>query len=110
LLAGVKNFAQVTALRILLGLFEASNYGCLTLITSMYFTQREQGIRIAIWVCTNGVLPIIFIMIYWCAPRVSRPRYGPDPGAGVSATSPMPPSPPGASCALRRRLPLLSVS
>lgn len=40
------------ALRFVMGMFEAPALPCLTLVTVMWYDQREQGIRVAIWSST----------------------------------------------------------
>lgn len=77
------NFEQVAAMRFLLGcgrtrlgesataderldsVFEAALAPGLLLITTMYYTQREQPARFGYWTLLNGLLPIPFIVIYW---------------------------------------------
>ncbi|KAM0753792.1 MFS general substrate transporter [Meredithblackwellia eburnea MCA 4105] len=64
-MCGVKNFAGVVAMRLLLGIFEASLAPGLTLITSSWYKQREQPLRFGMWTVLNGVLPVPFLVIYF---------------------------------------------
>lgn len=53
--AATKNFASLTALRILSGAFEAIADPAFMLFTSMYYTREEQPSRISIWYMFNGI-------------------------------------------------------
>lgn len=62
---GAQNFATVMALRFLLGIFESSLVPGLLLITTMWYTHKEQPFRFGIWTVLNGVLPVPFLVIYY---------------------------------------------
>ncbi|KAI1651138.1 MFS general substrate transporter [Daldinia loculata] len=53
--AAAKDFAGLTALRILSGAFEAIADPAFMLITSMYYTREEQPSRISAWYAWNGI-------------------------------------------------------
>ncbi|KAL1897841.1 hypothetical protein Sste5346_003693 [Sporothrix stenoceras] len=49
------NFTVLTALRILLGLFEAVSQPTFLLLSSMWYTRSEQAVIVACWYGMNGV-------------------------------------------------------
>lgn len=53
--AATKNFAGLTALRILSGAFEAIADPAFMLFTSMFYTRAEQPSRISFWYAFNGL-------------------------------------------------------
>lgn len=53
--AATKNFAGLTALRILSGAFEAIADPAFMLFTSMFYTRAEQPSRISCWYAFNGL-------------------------------------------------------
>ena len=57
--AGVDNFAGAVAVRFFLGLFEAAVTPGFALITSQWYTKREQGYRTGIWFSFNGWAQIV---------------------------------------------------
>jgi MFS family permease len=62
---GAKGFASLAALRFLLGLFESVLVPGLLLITTMWYTHREQPARLGLWTVLNGALPIPFLVIFY---------------------------------------------
>jgi MFS transporter, ACS family, allantoate permease len=52
LMAATHNAAGLFALRFFMGMMEAPALPCLTLVTTMWYRKREQGIRVAIWSST----------------------------------------------------------
>ncbi|KAI5477381.1 MFS general substrate transporter [Pseudohyphozyma bogoriensis] len=60
----VKTFPQVFVLRLLLGIFESTMSPGLALITTMWYTQKEQPFRL------NGLMPIPFILFYYALGHV----------------------------------------
>jgi sugar phosphate permease len=52
--AGAKNFATLAVLRALSGAAEACSDPAFMLITSMWYTRRQQPIRIGLWYTANG--------------------------------------------------------
>ncbi|KAL9051457.1 MAG: hypothetical protein Q9162_005988 [Coniocarpon cinnabarinum] len=57
--AAVDNFAGAVAIRFFLGLFEAAVTPGFALITSQWYTKREQGFRTGIWFSFNGWAQIV---------------------------------------------------
>ncbi|KAJ5700968.1 hypothetical protein N7493_012014 [Penicillium malachiteum] len=52
--AAAKNFTQLAVLRVISGAAEASSDPAFMLITSMWYTRRQQPIRIGLWYTANG--------------------------------------------------------
>ncbi|PYH93562.1 MFS allantoate transporter [Aspergillus ellipticus CBS 707.79] len=52
--ATAKNFTQLTVLRVISGAAEACSDPAFMLITSMWYTRRQQPIRIGLWYTANG--------------------------------------------------------
>ena len=52
--ASVENYSGAIALRFFLGLLEASIFPGFVLVTSQWWTKREQSFRIGLWVSFNG--------------------------------------------------------
>ncbi|KAF2720976.1 membrane transporter [Polychaeton citri CBS 116435] len=52
--AAVENFSGAVAVRFFLGLFEAAVTPGFVLITSQWYTKKEQGLRVGIWFSFNG--------------------------------------------------------
>ncbi|KAJ5280685.1 hypothetical protein N7478_006057 [Penicillium angulare] len=52
--AAAKNFTQLAVLRVISGAAEACSDPAFMLITSMWYTRREQPIRIGLWYTANG--------------------------------------------------------
>ena len=52
--AAVNNFSGAVAIRFFLGLFEAAVTPGFALLTSQWYTKREQGFRVGIWFSFNG--------------------------------------------------------
>lgn len=50
-----RNFATLAALRALSGAAEACSDPCFMLVTSMWYTRRQQPVRIGIWYTANGL-------------------------------------------------------
>ncbi|KAB8346098.1 hypothetical protein FH972_023146 [Carpinus fangiana] len=57
--AAVNNFAGAVAVRFFLGVFEAAVTPGFALLTSQWYTKREQGFRTSIWFSFNGWAQII---------------------------------------------------
>ncbi|KAJ5788192.1 Major facilitator superfamily domain general substrate transporter [Penicillium paradoxum] len=53
--AAVKNYSGAIAIRFMLGVFEAGVTPGFALLTSQWYTKREQGSRVNIWFSFNGV-------------------------------------------------------
>ncbi|GAA5803984.1 major facilitator superfamily domain-containing protein [Helicostylum pulchrum] len=63
--AAATNFSQVTALRFLLGFFEAGVYPSLTLLVSTFYRRNEQAARLgAFWICNGFALVIGGLITY----------------------------------------------
>ena len=52
--ASAKNFAGLAALRAFAGAAEACSDPSFMLITSMWYTRRQQPIRMGLWYTANG--------------------------------------------------------
>ncbi|KAE8421712.1 major facilitator superfamily domain-containing protein [Aspergillus pseudocaelatus] len=52
--AAAKNFVQLAVLRVISGAAEACSDPAFMLITSMWYTRRQQPIRIGLWYTANG--------------------------------------------------------
>ncbi|KAJ5815189.1 Major facilitator superfamily domain general substrate transporter [Penicillium riverlandense] len=52
--AGVQNYAGAIAIRFFLGVFEAAVTPGFALLTSQWYTKKEQGSRVNIWFSFNG--------------------------------------------------------
>ncbi len=57
--AGVKDFGGAVAIRFLLGVCESAVTPGFALITSQWYTKREQGLRTGIWFSFNGWAQIL---------------------------------------------------
>ncbi|KAJ5155280.1 transporter [Penicillium capsulatum] len=57
--AATHNFAGAVAIRIFLGVFEAAVTPGFALLTSQWYTKKEQGSRVNIWFSFNGVGQIV---------------------------------------------------
>lgn len=57
--AAVKNFSGAVAIRFFLGLTESAVTPGFALLTSQWYTKREQGMRTGIWFSFNGVAQVI---------------------------------------------------
>jgi ACS family allantoate permease-like MFS transporter len=51
-----KNFSSLAAVRFFLGFFESCVSPGMILITSSWYRREEQTLRIALWVCSNGII------------------------------------------------------
>ncbi|KAF2753786.1 membrane transporter [Pseudovirgaria hyperparasitica] len=56
--AAVNNFSGAIAIRFFLGVFEAAVTPGFALLTSQWYTKREQGLRVGIWFSFNGFAQI----------------------------------------------------
>ncbi|KAH8152090.1 uncharacterized protein LAJ45_04084 [Morchella importuna] len=57
--AACKSFTGLLVARIFLGIFEAAIAPCLTIITSMWYTKKEQPARFGFWYCGLGLGQIV---------------------------------------------------
>ncbi|KAJ5218413.1 transporter [Penicillium cinerascens] len=57
--AAVKTFSGAIAIRFFLGVFEAAVTPGFALLTSQWYTKREQGSRVNIWFSFNGIGQIV---------------------------------------------------
>lgn len=53
--ASARNFTELAVLRALSGAAEACSDPSFMLITSMWYTRRQQPVRIGIWYTANGL-------------------------------------------------------
>ncbi|KAI0467198.1 MFS general substrate transporter [Xylaria cf. heliscus] len=70
--AACRNFADLVAVRTLLGVFEAVITPALILITSQWYTRRESTPRYGIWYCGLGAGQIIGGIVSFAAQHGSR--------------------------------------
>ncbi|KAH7149171.1 allantoate permease [Dactylonectria estremocensis] len=59
LIATSTNFAGISALRFLLGCAECIQLAAFAIITNMYYTRREQPLRLLCWYAMNGFATIV---------------------------------------------------
>ncbi|KAJ6496103.1 major facilitator superfamily domain-containing protein [Mycena sanguinolenta] len=57
--AACKNFAQLMVVRIILGMCEGSITAGFLVVTSMFYTRKEQTLRVGYWFLMNGFAQII---------------------------------------------------
>ena len=57
--AACNSFAQVAAMRFLLGFFEAGIYPALTLLISTFYRRSEQAARLGLFWIFNGIATIV---------------------------------------------------
>ncbi|KAJ7872763.1 major facilitator superfamily domain-containing protein [Mycena olivaceomarginata] len=57
--AACKNFAGLMVVRIILGICEGSITAGFLVVTSMFYTRKEQTVRVGYWFLMNGVAQII---------------------------------------------------
>lgn len=57
--AAARSFSGAVALRFFLGLLEASVSPGFALLTSQWYTKREQGFRVGLWFSMNGMAQVI---------------------------------------------------
>ncbi|KAK0391468.1 hypothetical protein NLU13_0969 [Sarocladium strictum] len=58
LFAVTENFGGAVTIRFFLGVFEAAVTPAFALLTSQWYTKKEQGFRTSIWFCFNGFAQI----------------------------------------------------
>jgi MFS family permease len=63
--SAAKNFATLAALRLLLGLVEACLGPAWVQLTSVFWTRKEQPLRMCIWLGCNGVSQMIGAGLSW---------------------------------------------
>lgn len=61
-MAGCKSFAGLAAVRFLLGMFEASILPSFMVMTSVWFSRKEQPIRTALWYNTFAGVRVCILM------------------------------------------------
>lgn len=71
-LAAVKNYSGALAVRFFLGVFEAAVSPGFALITSQWYTKKEQGRRTGVWFCFNGVAQIVGGLLAYGIARGTR--------------------------------------
>ncbi|KAI5461587.1 putative MFS allantoate transporter [Mariannaea sp. PMI_226] len=78
--AGVRNFGGAMVLRFFMGVLEASVTPGFALITSQWYTKREQGTRTGLWFSFNGVAQIFGgVVAYGVATGAQRHGYSMEP-------------------------------
>ncbi|KAH7231571.1 hypothetical protein FSOLCH5_005005 [Fusarium solani] len=63
--AAAKNFASLMVVRFLLGVFESCVQPSFIIMTSMWYTKREQSILTSLWYCMTGVQLMVGGIIAW---------------------------------------------
>ncbi|KAL1845344.1 hypothetical protein VTK73DRAFT_652 [Phialemonium thermophilum] len=63
--AAAKNFGGLMAVRFLLGLFEACVQPAFIVMTTMWYTKKEQSILTSMWYCMTGVQLMIGGILAW---------------------------------------------
>ncbi|KLO94698.1 allantoate permease [Fusarium fujikuroi] len=63
--AAAKNFASLMVVRFLLGMFESCVQPAFIIMTSMWYTKREQSILTSLWYCMTGVQLMVGGIIAW---------------------------------------------
>ncbi|KAF5989871.1 allantoate permease [Fusarium bulbicola] len=63
--AAAKNFASLMVVRFLLGVFESCVQPAFIIMTSMWYTKREQSILTSLWYCMTGVQLMVGGIIAW---------------------------------------------
>ncbi|KAB5518163.1 major facilitator superfamily domain-containing protein [Coniochaeta sp. 2T2.1] len=63
--AAATNFAGLMTVRFLLGIFEACVQPAFIIMTSMWYTKREQVILTSLWYCMTGVQLMVGGIISW---------------------------------------------
>ncbi|KAM0418613.1 hypothetical protein ACHAPT_012416 [Fusarium lateritium] len=63
--AAAKNFAGLMVVRFLLGIFESCVQPSFIIMTSMWYTKREQSILTSLWYCMTGVQLMVGGIIAW---------------------------------------------
>ncbi|KAH8596305.1 major facilitator superfamily domain-containing protein [Bisporella sp. PMI_857] len=65
--AAAKNFRALMVVRFLLGLFESCVQPAFIIMTSMWYTKREQAVLTSLWFCMTGVQLMVGGIIAWGA-------------------------------------------
>ncbi|KAG1146509.1 hypothetical protein G6F37_004637 [Rhizopus arrhizus] len=73
--AACSNFAQVAAMRFLLGFFEAGIYPALTLLISTFYRRSEQAARLGLFWVFNGIATIVGGLVSYGVATMG-PSYG----------------------------------
>lgn len=62
---GAQNFTVLMVLRFLLGMFESCMGPAWIVLTSMFWTRKEQPLRMCIWMGSNGIAQMGGVGISW---------------------------------------------
>ncbi|KAH8807803.1 major facilitator superfamily domain-containing protein [Xylogone sp. PMI_703] len=65
--AAAKDFKSLMVVRFLLGIFEACVQPAFIIMTTMWYTQREQAVLTSLWYCMTGVQLMVGGIIAWGA-------------------------------------------
>jgi MFS family permease len=76
-MAAAHNFAGLMVTRFLLGAFEASIAPTFIIITSMWWTRREQILRVNLWYSMNGIATILGSLLAWGLGHVESTKLKP---------------------------------
>ncbi|EON98225.1 putative allantoate permease protein [Phaeoacremonium minimum UCRPA7] len=63
--AAAKNFGALMTVRFLLGVFESCVQPSFIIMTSMWYTKREQSVLTSLWYCMTGVQLMVGGIIAW---------------------------------------------
>lgn len=73
--AGATNYHTLLTARIFLGIFEAAIAPCLMLISSQYYTKREQAPRFAVWYCGLGFGQILGGLVSFAFQHIANKQF-----------------------------------
>lgn len=72
--AAAINFAGITALRTLLGIFEAVCQPTFLIMSSMWYKREEQAFIVSCWYCMNGAQQIVGGLLAYCFSLIGNDR------------------------------------
>ncbi|EMF08909.1 2-ketogluconate transporter [Sphaerulina musiva SO2202] len=72
--AAAVNFAGITALRTLLGIFEAVCQPTFLIMSSMWYKREEQAFIVSCWYCMNGAQQIVGGLLAYCFSLIGNDR------------------------------------
>ncbi|KAH6715701.1 major facilitator superfamily domain-containing protein [Leptodontidium sp. MPI-SDFR-AT-0119] len=75
--AAAKNFASLMAVRFLLGVFESCVQPAFIIMTTMWYTKREQAVLTSLWYCMTGVQLMVGGIIAWGVSHFENPNIYP---------------------------------
>lgn len=75
--AACKNFAGLFVVRLILGMCEGSITAGFLIVSSMFYTRKEQTLRVGYWFLMNGTAQIISGFISFGALHIKTPSFAP---------------------------------